>query len=76
MTELNNLWLFAQVLTKVLLVTGLGPALAIAILVGRKLERKIAYAETHNRRLFLVPGRKRHQHGRTKNLLLVVRPSR
>lgn len=67
MSELNNLWLFAQVLMKV---WWFFLAFALAILV----ERMPAHAENHHRRLFLVPRRK--QARRRENVLLVVRPSR
>ena len=36
-SELSNLWLFAQLLVKVALLTGLGPGIAIAILFERSL---------------------------------------
>lgn len=74
MSEVNNLWLFAQVLMKFLWRTGLGPALVAAILVEIKLERRFAHAESHHRRLFLVSGRKQTRD--RENVLLVVRPSR
>jgi hypothetical protein len=69
MFELSNLWLFLQVLGKILWMTGLGPAFVVVVLIERRL-----YGSRNSGRLFLVPRRKRYQPGRVENLLLGVRP--
>lgn len=73
---LSNLWLFAQAIAKVLIMTGLGLGFALVIaaefLQARQAERNRHESRGH---LFLVPRTERSR-VRPKGLLLELRPSR